>query len=168
MPCCLNIWPFHPLFFLFHKSASLCSVRSLGIVLKPSYGQKILPVDLKISLQPALSNGLLPYSIWPGHTARLQCWWWMVRMWVLKRYRTEDNLSSLNNTTKQFSQSDGTAAVSFVGPASWLTLALSPLIFPFQTLCYNQSMGLYIYFGCTVQCRSKLCKIHFQICTIFK
>lgn len=173
MPCCLNIWPFHlqyvhPLFFfLSHKSASLRSVRSLGIVLKPLYGQKILPVHLQISLQPALSNGLLPYSIWPGHTARLHCWWWTVRMWVLKRYRTEDNISSLNNT-KQFSQSDGTAAVSFVGPASWLTPALSSLIFLFQTLCYNQSMGLYIYFGCTVQCGSKLCKIHFQICTIFK
>lgn len=95
-------------------------------------------------LQSALSNGLCPYLIWQVHTGRLQC---QVSFWngadghgradlgragngqngSFKCYSTEDNLSSLNNITKQFSQSDGTATVSFVVPASCLIPALGTL-----------------------------------------
>lgn len=57
----------------------------------------------------------------------------------LKCHSTEDNLSSLNDITKQFWQSDGTATVY------WLIPALTSLIFLFQTLCYNHNMSVYIF-----------------------
>lgn len=85
----------------------------------------------------------------------------MVKNVSFKCYSTEDNLSSLNDITKQFSQSDGTATVSFVVPASWLIPALTPV--PVVSSSSSKHFVttracVYIYFGCTVQWRSKLCK----------
>lgn len=88
-------------------------------------------------LHSALSNGLFPYLIWQVPTGRLQCKMSYLNLadghgragirqnLSFKCYSTEDNLSSLNYMTKQFSQSDGTATVSFVVPASWLIPALT-------------------------------------------
>lgn len=118
-------------------------------------------------LQSALSNGLFPCLIWQVPTGRLQC---QVSFWNgadghvravdgqnVKCSSTEDNLSSLNNITKQFSQSNGTATAGFLTHTCPDTLPCrlsSSSTKPFVTT----RACVYIYFGCTVQWRSKLCK----------
>lgn len=68
-------------------------------------------------------------------------------------YSTEDNLSSLNNITKQFSQSDGTTTVSFV-VYCFLTHTCP------DTLLSSPIDFIFLYFVTTTAC--KLCEETFS------